>query len=171
MLISIVIYQIDALFKRIEICMNEKDVDEEKANIIEKVKEEKKTDGGSAEIEVEKEVEKEVEVSARGRGPLKVRTHTHRSSHDCCTCMHLLCPLSCSDFLSPSSILHSPPFFFSTVLHSSTPSLPLIPLFLVYTILLLISVNALLALIPLLPFLLIAFLVICSSYFSSCSRL
>jgi hypothetical protein len=52
--------------------MNEKDVDEKKANIKERVKEEKKTDEGSAEIEVEKEVE----VSGRGRGPLKVRTHT-----------------------------------------------------------------------------------------------
>jgi hypothetical protein len=76
MIKSIVIYQIDALFKRIEICMNEKDVEEEKAHSIEKVKEEKKTEEGSAEIEVEKAVEKEVGVSGRGRGPLKVRTHT-----------------------------------------------------------------------------------------------
>ena len=56
--------------------MNEKDVSEDKAHSIEKVKEEKKTDEGSVKIEVEKEVEKEVEVSGRGRGPLKVRART-----------------------------------------------------------------------------------------------
>ena len=79
-LVLIIIYQIDALFKRIEICMNEKDVVEEKANIIENVKDEKKAEEDSVEIELEKEeekeVEKEVEVSGRGRGPLKVRAHT-----------------------------------------------------------------------------------------------
>ena len=49
----IFVSQIDALFKRIEICMNEKEKDKEE-----------KTDEGL------EEVEKEVEVN--GRGPLKV---------------------------------------------------------------------------------------------------
>ena len=81
--------QIDALFKRIEICMNQKDVNEENPNIKEKGIEkgsEKDPEEGREEVEneVDKEVEKEVEVS--GRSPLKVRER-----QDAC---HLLTGLS-----------------------------------------------------------------------------